>query len=210
MELLIWLPVPILLVFGFLGFRDGLIKRALEVIGILATILLTARFATEMLPWMKENTGLPEGAALMLTWAALFFVGFVLTKLLAALVSRLVRLTILGWVDKGGGALLGVFIGVLFCSVVLVAGSQIPGGERIQQAYDRTFLGRTLFYAAPDIYRSAQGLSGGRAAEVWSRVLDKVRDTADRAAGDAAQDALGDRADEAREKLEEVRDKTGG
>ncbi len=221
MEYLVWLPLVVIVGFGFLGFRDGIIKRALEIVGILLTVILAGRFATGALPWMQDKTGLPEGPALLVTWAALFFVGFILAKVLAALISKLIRLTILGWVDKWGGALIGVLIGVLFCSVVLVALDQITGNGKVQEAYEESMAGKLLFHAAPGVYRSVQGLSDGRAGEVWDRVLDRTKKEADQVvddvqgvARDAAQEQLKDKVDETREqleeKLDEAKDQVGG
>ncbi len=220
MDFAIWIPLPVLLAFGFMGFRDGVVKRLLEVVGILVTLILTGRFATAVLPWMVDNTGLPEGAALLITWAGLFLLGFLLSKLLAAFISKLIRMTILGWVDRWGGALVGVMIGTLFCSVILVAASQVSGGQAIQKVYEKKAWSRFLFHAAPNVYRQVRGLSGGRADEVWSRTLDQVRDKADEAAenfqdaaAEVAGDALKEGAENAREqvkeKLEEVKDAAG-
>jgi membrane protein required for colicin V production len=221
MEYVIWLPLVVILGFGFLGFRDGIVKRVLEIAGIILTVILAGRFATEALPWMQDRTGLPEGPALLITWAALFFVGFIVAKLLAALVSKLIRLTILGWVDKWGGALIGVLIGILFCSVVLVALDQITGDGQVQAAYEESTAGKLLFHAAPGIYRSVQGLSGGRAGEVWDRVLDRSKEEADKiaedvqgAAKDAAEKHIEEKIDETKEQIEEkindAKDAVGG
>ena len=225
MEYLVWLPLPVILFFAFKGFKDGVVKRVVEIVGIIATLILTARFATAALPWMIEHTGLSEGPALLITWAALFLVGFLLSKLLAAFIGKVFRLTLLGWVDRGGGAVLGAAIGILFCSVILVALSQITGGQKVQRAYEETAWGSFLFHAAPNVYRQVQRLEDGKAGEVWDRVLDttrretgeavqSVRGSATDAAGKAAKDAVKEEIDEARdqieEKLDDVKDAAGG
>ncbi|MBU8870816.1 MAG: CvpA family protein [Gemmatimonadales bacterium] len=201
MDLAIWIPLPVILIFGFMGFRDGVVKRLLEVMGILVTLVLAGRFATAMLPWMQDRTGFPEGGALLITWAGLFLVGFLLSKLLAAFVSKLVRLTILGWVDRWGGAVIGVVIGTLFCSVILVAVNQVAGDRTVQKAYEKSPGGDFLFHTAPNFYRQVQSLSGGNANEVWNRVLEKARDQADQAAENTRE--------QVEEKLEDVKDSAG-
>ena len=45
MEFVVWISVPIMVFFGILGFKDGVVKRVLEVLGLIVTIILTARFA---------------------------------------------------------------------------------------------------------------------------------------------------------------------
>jgi len=158
--------------FGVLGFRDGVVKRIVEIAGVLATLLLTARFASAIQPAVAEKTGLHEGPALLLAWGVLFFVGLVLSRMIAVGVRRMVRLTVLGWLDKWGGAVVGLAFGLLVTSALLVAASQVPGGERIQAAYDRVPLGRFIFYAAPAVYQQARRLAGSEVDQVWRRVLD--------------------------------------
>ncbi len=191
-------PVLIALVviafFGILGFKDGVVKRVLEIAGVFVTLVLTARFATTVQPWVADRTGLGEGAALLLTWAALFFAGLLLSRLLAAMISKLVRLTILRWLDRWGGALVGVALGTLVASVLLVAASSVPGGVKIQTAYDRSAVGRFIFYAAPNLYEQARRVVGQDLDAVWDRSLDQAREEADKGkekAKEKANEALG-------------------
>jgi uncharacterized membrane protein required for colicin V production len=161
--------------FGVLGFKDGVVKRILEIAGVFVSLILTARFASAVQPTVVEKTGLHEGPALLLTWGLLFFAGLVLSRLIATVVRRMIRLTILGWLDKWGGAVVGLAFGTLVTSAVLVGASMVPGGDRVQAAYDRVPLGRFIFYAAPTIYQQARKLAGGDVDEVWKRVLETTR-----------------------------------
>ena len=192
MDFPILIALAAIVAFGILGFRDGVVKRILEIIGVLVSLILTARFASAVQPWVMDKTGMNEGASLLVTWAVLFFVGLVLSRMLATLISKALRLTVLGWVDKWGGALVGIALGTLVTSVILVAASQVPGGKSIQTAYSRTSLGEFIFYAAPAFYEQARRLSGGQVEEVWDRVLDeakksgeKVKEEVEKAADEA-------------------------
>lgn len=178
MNLAVYLSLPIIIIFGIMGYRDGVIKRIIEIAGAFVALLLTARFATGAAPWVMDRTGLAEGPALLITWAGLFFAGLVLSRLLATLLSKAVRLTILGGLDRIGGALVGMALGTLVASVILVAASQVPGGQAIQASYDKAPVGRFIFYAAPHLYQSVRGLAGGQADGIWQRALDTTRDRA--------------------------------
>jgi len=183
--------------FGVLGFREGIVKRVIEVAGVVLTLVLSARFATDIQPWVHQQTGLPEGSSLLVTWAALFLTGSLLSRLIASLLSKLVRLTILGWVDRLGGAVLGMAIGTLLASVLLVAASSVPGGVQIQKAYNQSSLGRKVFYAAPHTYELVRGWAGGDLEDIWQRSLD------------VAREGLADRREELQEKIpaDDIRDK---
>jgi len=192
------IALAVIVFFGILGFKDGVVKRVLEIAGVFVTLVLTARFATVAEPWVAARTGVGEEAALLLTWAALFFAGLLLSRFLATMISKMVRLTLLGWLDRWGGALVGVALGTLVASVLLVAASSVPGGVKIQAAYDESPLGRFIFYAAPNIYEQARGLAGADLDAVWNRSLDRARLEADKGAAkvkekvkEKASDTLG-------------------
>jgi membrane protein required for colicin V production len=207
MNLAVYLCLPVIVIFGFIGYRDGVVKRIIEIAGAFVALLLTARFATGTAPWVMEQTGLGEGPALLITWAGMFFAGLILARLLANLLSKAVRLTILGGLDRLGGALVGVAMGTLVSSVILVAASQVPGGQAIQASYDETPAGRFVFYSAPNVYRFFRGLAGGKADAIWQRALETTEEKAGQA-GQKVHDAVKDTADEVKEGVEkEVKEK---
>ncbi len=174
------IALAVIAIFGVLGFKDGVVKRVLEIAGVFVTLVLTARFATLAEPWVAEKTGFDEGAALIVTWAALFFAGLVLSRFLASLVSKLIRLTILGWLDRGGGAIVGMAFGTLVASVLLLAISAVPGGHKVHQAYDSSPLGRFIIYAAPSVYEQVRRLAGDEVDAIWDRTLDIAREQAEK------------------------------
>ncbi len=192
MDIPVILALAAIIIFGILGYKDGVIKRLLEIAGVLVSLILTARFASAVQPWILEKTGMNEGASLLVTWAVLFFVGLVLSRLLANLICKALHLTVLRWLDKWGGALVGMALGVLVVSVILVAATQVPGAEAIQTSYDKTPVGQFIYYAAPEFYLQVRKLSGGRVEEVWDRVLDKAKES-----GEKVKDEVGEAAREA-------------
>ncbi len=218
MDLAVVISLPVLIVFGIIGYRDGVVKRVLEILGVFAALILTARFAAALNPWMMEQTGAPEGASLLMTWATLFFAGLLLSRLLATFVSKLVRLTILGWLDKLGGVAVGLALGILVCSMVLLVIRHIPGGESVTDKYHQSNYGRFVYYAAPNFYMTARQLGGQQVDDLWGRVLeeagevaddakDKAKETMDKAAKEATKKtkkAARDATDEALEKAEEA------
>lgn len=180
MDVPVLIALAAIIIFGVFGFKDGVVKRILEIAGVFVSLILTARFASAVQPTIMDKTGMEEGASLLVTWAILFFVGLLLSRLLAKLISKALRLTVLGWLDRWGGALVGMALGTLVVSVVLVAATQVPGASSIQAAYDKTTLGQVIYYAAPEIYVQARKLSGGEVEEVWNRVMDQAGESADK------------------------------
>ncbi len=90
---------------------------------------------------------------------------------------------------------------------VLVAASQVPGAEPIKESYDRTPVGRFIFYSAPNMYRFVRSLNGGKVESVWDRVLETGSEVKD-AASDQVGGALEETADELKEEIKnEVQEK---
>ncbi len=196
MELPVILALVAIVIFGIMGFRDGVIKRLLEIAGLIVTIIFTGRFAVQVAPWIMENTGTEEGPALLLAWAGMIFVGLIFSRILARIISKGVRLTILGWVDRLGGAVLGIAIGTLLSSVVLLAATQVPGGESVATSCNSSMLGSLIYHAAPDMYATARTMFGEEAEDALSRVMEEAQEKAE-ALGEKAKESVQEKVKEA-------------
>ena len=106
----------------------------------------------------------------------------------------MVRLTVLGVVDRWGGAVCGGAIGLLLVSILLVAVSQIPGASSIQTTFEQSTAGRVIFNAAPTVYVEGRRLLGKQGDDLWERVSASARQQADLAA-EKARDLAEDLAD---------------
>ena len=194
---LVVIAAIVIAIFALLGFREGVVRRLVEVIGALLTIVLTARFAAQLAPRVADVTGWNEGAALLSTWVVLIILGLLLSRQMAVMLSKAVRLTVLAWVDRAGGMVCGALFGLLVASV-MVNFIALLGGERVQNSLAAEPAGRFVAGAAPNIARQAHLLAGDRFAEYWDNIrdetdeqLDHAREEAKRRAEEAAADATG-------------------
>ena len=194
---LVVIAAIVMALFALLGFREGVVRRLVEVAGALLTIVLTARFAAQLAPRVVDTTGWSEGAAVLSAWVALIIVGLLLSRLLAVTLSKAVRLTVLGWVDRVGGMICGALFGLLVASV-MVNFIALLGGERVQNSLSADPAGRFVAGAAPNIARQARLLAGDSFAMYWDKGrdetdehLDHARDKAKRQAEEAAAGASG-------------------
>jgi len=174
-NIVILVVLLVILGFGVMGYRVGIVRRLVECAGLIASILLAMKFAALVNPHIVDATGLAQRPALIASWVLLLLVGLLLTRLLAAVVRKVVRATILGWLDRWGGAVLGLVMGTLLASSILIAVSHVPGGQAIQATFDEDAVGRFVFDAAPRLYQQAQRWVGGDEDELWRTVLEEAK-----------------------------------
>ena len=190
--MVVWVTLAVLLVCGGFGWRAGVIKRVIELAGVVVSVVVTARFASSVAPWVDQHTGLDVAGALVLAHILMFVAALVLVRVIASMVSKFVHWTPLGWLDKLGGALCGVLLGALVVSVGLIAVSRAPGGEKVREAYTENPVGDVIYHAAPAIYQGAHKLLGGKVDSLWHDAVEVGREVKDEAE-DKAREVLEDR-----------------
>lgn len=176
----------VLLVTAIAGWRAGLIKRVLELAGLSAAVMLASHFGSDAGLALEEATGMPRTMAVAAGWLVVIAVGFLVAKLLAWGVSKVVGLTILGWVDRTGGALFGLGVGALICSVLLVLAAAAPGNDALRDAIEGEPLPRTVRGVAPALWGLVNGDDGK-----LERLMEDARDSAGELGRDAASKAAG-------------------
>ena len=110
----------ILLIFAFAGLRKGLIIEAFYlasyIIGIYGAMFFSDAVAAWMSGFVKADGDLIAIIAFILT-----FIGvMVLVRFLGRLMSNLVEAISLGFIDKVGGFIFGLFKGALIVSILIM------------------------------------------------------------------------------------------
>ncbi len=165
----------VLVVFAFVGWRSGLVRRVVEFVGLVACVFATLELAPRFAALLDDFGSLSERSALALAGVLIFLAGLVAVRFIAAAVVRVVRISILGWIDRAGGAIFGLLLGALFLSVLMIGSTLVPGGEDLPAAYESHVSTRLVYRAAPTVYELFHRL-GGDEQKVWEEVADTARD----------------------------------
>jgi membrane protein required for colicin V production len=115
-----WLDIVILIfliVPAFIGFRAGLIKALLTIIGGIVGLILAGRLYESFAGVLTFISN--EGIAKVVAFAIIFIGVMIIAAILAAVLKKLVSLIMLNWVNKLGGAVLGLLLGGLFWGAIL-------------------------------------------------------------------------------------------
>ncbi len=174
MTLLFILTAVLILVFTIQGFRVGLVRRAVEFAGVVASFVLATTQAARLAAWIPRAETLPGNLPLYLAWVMVFVLGLAATRLLAWALGKAVRISIVGWLDRLGGAAFGLLAGVLLASVILLALTRAPGGEAVRTAFEAHPATRLVYRAAPSLYALLRRL-GADHGEAWQWIEVRAR-----------------------------------
>jgi uncharacterized membrane protein required for colicin V production len=156
--------------FGIEGLRHGVVRRAVEVVGLLLVFLCAAELSRALQPTLAHKLDVSDRAAFVTAWAVVLIAGVVAVRLLAAGASKLVRLSIVSWLDRTGGLILGLAFGAVISSCLLIALLAVPVDRHLKdEVRDERFTG-ALLNVAPAVYDLL------RSAHDGERFLDMLRD----------------------------------
>ncbi|SMO35409.1 CvpA family protein [Melghirimyces algeriensis] len=161
--------IIILLLIGglVLGYRKGLIKEMISLVGVLLALFVAYQFSSDLAPALKGVIPLPQevsdnGLVKLLPiertiyYALAFLLLFLGTKLMlsivAALLTRMTQFPVLRQINGVGGALIG-FLKVLLLVVIAVHLLQILPWENGQEAVDGSLISQGFLELTPDFFK---------------------------------------------------------
>ena len=106
--------------FGLLGLRKGIITEAATLLGLGLGLYGAFHFSDFTANLLVERVSMDPKYLNLISFAVTFVVVAVLVFLLGKLVAKMVKAINLGFVDKLGGFLFGLVKGVLICSLLLM------------------------------------------------------------------------------------------
>ena len=101
----------------FIGLRQGIIKAALSLAGIIIGVILAGRFYQ---PLAQQLAFIPDENIAKIVAFAIILVGvMVITAVLARLLKFAASMVMMGWVNHLGGAVFGFLRGAIFMGALL-------------------------------------------------------------------------------------------
>lgn len=145
--------LALILVIGTIaGYRRGFLRQVLELAGLVVSFILALLLAGVVAAWLEDRTSIPYSPALVVSFAAVFIAGTVAFHFLALAVQKLVRMTLLGWVDRFTGAMLGLLTAMLIASLLISLTLELPVSSDIRRDFDRSSVSNFLKPVAPRIF----------------------------------------------------------
>ena len=123
-----WLDILIIIVLAiaaFVGLRKGLIQMVFTLAGMVLGIFLAGRFYETVAGWLTfiTDTDLANVAAFVL----ILLIVLIVCLILAHLLTKLANITLIGWVNRLGGALFGALLsGILMAAILAIITKYTP------------------------------------------------------------------------------------
>jgi membrane protein required for colicin V production len=137
-----WLDIAIIVIIGIaavIGLKIGIIKAVLTLAGVLLGVILAGRFYVSL---AERLTFIPQETLARVVAFAIILVAVVLiASIIAGVLKWLASIVLLGWVNRLGGALLGLIMGSVFCGALLAIWTKFLGiADPIAESALATFL----------------------------------------------------------------------
>ncbi len=184
MNLVDLILIIILAATAFEGFRRGLLRQVLELGGVLLAIFLAARYGAAAgdglagfinIGQYLENIQVPyvdvtdtlDSAVDIFNRAVGYLVVFLgvvgITRLAAVLLGPVVKLPVIGPINRLGGVGLGLLKGLLYCVVLIWAANLMPI-EAVENAMAGSGLSNVILSATSGLFEQLKTLLGMGAA----------------------------------------------
>lgn len=148
--------------FAIEGARQGVVRRLVEIVGLVVVFVFASRLAGDLEPILHDEWGMSARVAFFGAWLVVIVGGVVAVRLLSSLSQKIVRLTIAGWLDKGGGALLGAVFGAVLASCALIFVLALPLEDDVRREMrDDRWVGPVMGLA-PAVYDVAREAWNGQ------------------------------------------------
>lgn len=168
----LWIVSGILVVATTIeGVRQGVVRRAAELAGLVAVFLFASRLADLLAPLLDEHLSMDSSIAFYVSWAAVLIGGVIAVRLAASGLRKIVHLTLVGWLDRVGGGVLGFAFGLVLASCLFV-GARAASGD-IREELEGNEPAQLLLHLAPSLYDLGHELFGGE------RFFDMIREHAE-------------------------------
>lgn len=118
-----WVDIIVLLIlflFALRGYKRGLSGEILRTVGMLASFIFAYQFFSKAAGYLQKIMPLPNTIASMLSYVSIFFIVYVFFYFLRVFIKRLMSISFVSGLEKGGGFLAGTLKGLCFLSICFV------------------------------------------------------------------------------------------
>jgi len=119
-----------------LGFREGLVRGVIKLVGFIALIVFMGVFAKRITELAELVDAVPRHIMAPAMFIVILITGLIIVHVVALLLYKLVHMTPAGFVDSGLGCGLGIVKALLLCGLLALALSFAPDDSFLRKQYE--------------------------------------------------------------------------
>ena len=108
----------------YLGIRNGLVRQLVSLCAVFFGIKLGVRFSAAVSTWLGENLGMTEFWSKSISFVLIFLAAALIISIIGRGIGRIVKFSLLGWLDR----LLGLVLALIVAALIISAGLQMFSG----------------------------------------------------------------------------------
>ncbi len=123
-----WLDIVLIVVLAlstFMGLKTGLTKTVIILAGLIVGVILAGQYYVSLGGWLSSYIPQPN-LAQVVAFAAILLTTLLAAFVLAIFLKKIISLTLLGWIDRLGGALFGLAVGSVVLGALLTVMVRFP------------------------------------------------------------------------------------
>lgn len=144
--------VGVLFIGVAIGFAKGFLEQALEFFGVIVAFVIAVLLGGVLAKFAADRFSWSYSPALVVISVVLFFSGLMITHLIARAIGRVVKMTLLGWVDRFAGAALGLFVAMILASLLITLTLELPFQRTFQRDVQRASVSLFLKPVAGQVF----------------------------------------------------------
>ena len=117
----------------FTGLKQGLIKAALSLAGLIVGVILASNFYQQLGGMMGFISN--EDIANVTAFIIILVVVMIIANVAVILLKFTAKVAMLGWVDRLGGAIFGFLMGAIFMGALLATFVKFFGSELVTESF---------------------------------------------------------------------------
>jgi uncharacterized membrane protein required for colicin V production len=118
------------------GAIKGFTRQIIELIGLVVSFLVAAVLSSWVATFLSAHTAVPYAPALVIGFIVVFVAGMVAFHFVAIATQKLVHTSILGWLDRACGGVLGLVAATLIVSILVTFALDLSLPREVRRALD--------------------------------------------------------------------------
>ncbi len=138
--------------FALAGIRRGLVAELLKIVGLVVAILIAIEFADLLAAKIAGVVNASQESLVVISFILIILGIMLLFRIAVELLQRILHYSMLGWVDRLGGAMFGAVKATIIVSLLLWGLLFLPMKQYTQDLQDNTATYSIILGVAPAIY----------------------------------------------------------